>query len=98
MATQTDIDKVAALEQDMLTRGVPEHLVSGLALYLVARLPPGHFLTAVLSNDLREAIGHGDAASIAGLKPLVVYLFNRVRGDAWGSAQKVTDWLSGKEN
>ena len=97
MATQTDIEKVAALEQDMLTRGVPEHLIDGLALYLVAHIQPGHFLTAVLSNDLREAIGRGDTASIAGLKPLVVYLYNRVPGNAWGNAQNVSDWLNERE-
>lgn len=73
---------------------VPEHLRDGLLRYLDLHIRPGHFLTAVLENDLREAMGRADIGSRAGLFDLVGYLYNKAPGGAWGSKQAVKLWLS----
>lgn len=74
--------------------GVPEHLRHGLAFYLAHHIQPGHFLIAVLQNDLIGAIGRGDDNSIAGLKALVVFLYNGAPATAFGTPEKVDQWLS----
>lgn len=76
--------------------GVPEHLHDGLIRYLVHHIQPGHFLTAVLQNDLREACAHGDVASIEGLQSLITFLYNGAPGAAWGSDAAVQRWLSAR--
>lgn len=83
--------------QRMERLGVPEHLREGLMRYLVYRIQPGHFLTAVLRNDLFSAIARGDNESIAGLKALVTFLHNGVPSIAWGSVLHVQRWLERAE-
>lgn len=72
---------------------VPEHLHDGLVLYLTHGLPPGHFLTAVLSNDLKEAFARADEQSRAGLFALVSFLYNDAPASAWGNPERVSAWM-----
>ena len=74
--------------------GVPLHLRAGLRRYLEAGIPPGAFLKAVLENDLRDAVTHGDEASLAGLVPLVRYLYHEVPHECWGSPGAVEAWMA----
>lgn len=55
-------------------------------------IPGGHFLTAVLSNDLLGAVSHGDQDNRDGLVHIVSYLYNRCPGACWGSPEKVKEW------
>lgn len=79
----------------MAVRDVPEHLRGGLMRYLVHRIPPGHFLIAVLSNDLRGAIDRGDETSLMGLANIIRFLVNDVTYTAWGSEVVVRAWVEG---
>lgn len=72
---------------------VPEHLREGLVRYLVHRIQPGHFLTAVLENNLLQAVARGDDVSLAGLPNLMRFLVNAAPGDASGSPETVREWL-----
>jgi hypothetical protein len=78
----------------LIAAGVPEHLHGGLVRYLVHRLQPGHFLTAVLENDLREAMGRADEQSRAGLFQIVKFLYNDAPSICWGSPERVQQWLA----
>lgn len=73
--------------------GVPEHLREGLVRYLVHRIQPGHFLMAVLENNLLQAIARGDEISCAALPALVRFLVNDAPGEASGSPATVREWL-----
>jgi hypothetical protein len=73
---------------------VPEHLHEGLIEYLASRRPVGHFLTAVLSNDLMEAAVRADPLTAPSLVNVVLFLVNYASADCWGSEQKVADWLA----
>lgn len=53
---------------------------------------PGGFLTAVMTNDLMEAIGRGDDGALANLPHIVSYLYNDVPSGAWGSSDRFRDW------
>lgn len=75
---------------------IPEHMHDGLIGYLVNRIHPGSFLTAVLSNDLREACGRADEDNVRALHAYVYFLYNYAPGDSWGSYDKVEDYLKGQ--
>lgn len=74
--------------------GVPAHLQDGLRRYIVHGRPPGHFLEAVLANDLFEAVSRADDASLAGLVPLVKYLYNHAPSGCHGNRRALTDWIT----
>lgn len=54
--------------------------------------PTGHFLSAVLSNDLKEAVARADSDNLAGLVHIVAYLYNRCPSGCWGSPERVREW------
>jgi hypothetical protein len=72
---------------------VPGGLRVGLARYFVHRIEPGSFLTAVLSNDLREACACADDENAYLLFDIVFWLYNHAPRLAWGSPARVEDWL-----
>lgn len=78
---------------------VPEKAHDTLIGYLMHGHRPGHFLTGVLSNDLKEACGRADADNQVALYRYVYFLFNYAPSAAWGDPEKVTDWIkSGGES
>lgn len=76
----------------MVECGVPEHLQDGVERYLRDGRVPGDFLTAVLCNDLKEAVARADSLSFMGLRGIVSYLYNYVPQSAWGSIKAVEAW------
>jgi hypothetical protein len=71
----------------------PRNLRGGLERYLESGIPPGSFLTAVLTNDLREAFATADLQNRAQMYHLVNFLYNEFPGGAWGSKKKFDSWL-----
>lgn len=84
-------------QQRMAECEVPMHLREGLLRYLLHHIQPGHFLVAVLENDLLEAVNRADVESMRGLVPLVRFLYMHAPRNVWGSAERVTMWL-GRES
>lgn len=74
-------------------QGVPEHLRDGLLRYIEHGISPGHFLTAVLENDLMGAVGRADSESARGLVGLCTYLYNDAPSGCHGSPEKVAAWV-----
>lgn len=73
-------------------REIPEHLRGGLARHLVHGIRTGGFLEAVLENDLARAFSYSDDASIAGIKPLIVFLENYAPRGSWGPHGSPSNW------
>lgn len=74
-------------------RLIPEHILRGLYGYVEHRQATGHFLNAVLTNNLFDAISRADKEALAALREIVVFVHMEVRSDAYGSSQKVQEWL-----
>ena len=72
---------------------VPESLHSGLVEYFAARRRPGGFLSAVLQNDLRDAVLRADVENLARIGSLVMFLVNYTPATAWGSEDVFNGWL-----
>ena len=80
------------LTEHAVRLGVPERLIGGLLRYALKGIRPGHFLTAVLENNLSDAIGRADDESMAALKPIVLFVYNYLPAPCWGSPDKVKEW------
>lgn len=73
---------------------VPQHLRPGLARYLVHGLHAGGFLKEALSNNLTGAVMQGDATSVAGLRDLVIFLYNYAPNAAYGCDSSYAHWVA----
>ena len=80
----------------MHERWVSEIVKDSLKRYVEDGCPTGHFLEAVLSNNLTEAIGRADDENLATLPAIVSYCYNKIPADCWGSPEKVDAWLKRK--
>jgi hypothetical protein len=73
---------------------VPQEYFEPISNYLVHGFEPGSFFTALLANDFFRAMQHSHPGnSIPGLKDLTGWIESAVPFEAFGSYQKVTDWL-----
>jgi hypothetical protein len=75
---------------------IPEHMMAGLLRYIEHGVYPGDFLTAVLENDLKEAVGRADDANLQCLPAYVGYLYNEAPGLCWGTPERVRNWVGTK--
>ena len=72
---------------------IPGHMLSALRGYCENHHPVGDFLTAVICNDLAEAVARADQTNIANLPAFVGYLYNEADSRCWGSKEKMKAWL-----
>lgn len=78
---------------DMLM--LPQRLRAQTISYVERGRPPSAFLTAVVTNDLKETFRHVYGADDAiALARLLQFLEAYVPGGAWGAPEKVTDWIN----
>lgn len=84
-------------------RAIPKRITEGIDRYVKTGILPGGFLRAVISNDLRAAIGNADDENKAVLDLIVIYMNWETPGNCWGSNDKMLSWskkggLSGEPN
>lgn len=94
MATQDEQafrDKVARFEWHGVK--IPEGCREGLIRYVIHGIHPGQFLTALLTNDLREAFARADHENTAAMAAWVGFLYNHAPGQCWGSPEKMKSWI-----
>jgi hypothetical protein len=75
-------------------RHLPTHMHGGIARYIVRGIPPGSFLTAVLSNDLMGAFGKADDENRDALFEWARFIYNFAPTGCHGSPEKVSAWIS----
>lgn len=72
---------------------IPRRFKADLLAYVEHYRPPGHFLMAVLSNDLvRASAGEPDA--IANLPAFIDWLHKHAPAASWGTADRVRRWVA----
>jgi hypothetical protein len=72
---------------------IPGYMKHRLLSYILDGESVGHFLTAVLSNNLKDAVGHADAENLTKLPEYVRYLYNYAPADCWNSPAAVKAWI-----
>jgi hypothetical protein len=73
---------------------IPDRFIESLRGYKELGWEPGGFLTAVLSNDLRESIARADAEAAAALPAIVRYIYVEFPMGIWGSRENVREHLA----
>lgn len=71
---------------------LPEGLQGGMQRYIEQGIQAGHFLTAVLSNDLFGAVNRADGNNLPRLQEIVHWIYNEAPNGCWGSSEKVAKW------
>jgi hypothetical protein len=77
---------------DIPYENLPERLQPGMRRYVEDGGDVGNFLTAVLSNDLRNTLRHADATNLKLLTEIVGWLHWEVPDSCWGSVEAVKTW------
>lgn len=72
---------------------IPERMQEGLKRYVIDRLRPGDFITAVVQNDLRNAVGHADDENLPLIPLYVRWFYNRAPSRCHGSPKAFVEWL-----
>lgn len=90
MAAVVDSDIYAVLA----TSRIPDYMHDAIVLYIAHHIQPGHFLCAVMSNDLVEAVGRADDTNQRLIPEYVKFFYNDAPSECWGSPDKVTAWLA----
>ncbi len=72
---------------------LPEGLRYGMKIYLESGIRPGGFMTAVLTNNLFDAIGKADLENQAKIVEIVKWVYNEAPMDCWGSVDKMNAWI-----
>lgn len=88
-----DRDQIIGKIEDDLSL-IPEGMRDVVFNYVVYGLQPGHFLTAVLTNNLKEACARGDETNLAALVNYVRFFYWAVPIACWGSEEAVARWLA----
>jgi hypothetical protein len=72
---------------------VPEHMQGAIRRYIEKGIPPGDFLTAVLSNNLSESFARADLENRRAMFNWVQYLYSYAPNSCWGSPERVKAWI-----
>lgn len=70
-----------------------EHIKASLERYQNDKIKPGSFLTAVLENNLTEALARADWENKLRLHEIVSYVYNNIPMSIWGSPEAVRNHL-----
>jgi hypothetical protein len=73
---------------------IPTHMMEAMDRYINHGIKPGSFLSAVIRNDLCDAIGRADDINIHLIPDYVRYFYNDAPSACWGSPAKFESWLS----
>ena len=73
---------------------IPDYMHSPVLLYITKGIPTGDFLRAVISNDLKTAVGRADDENIKALAAYVSFFYMNAPSGCWGSPQAYDAWLS----
>lgn len=71
---------------------IPEYMIGGLRRYIEHGVPPGSFLTALLSNDLRGTFECADDENRKCVENYVRFLYNYGPSECWGSRARFDAW------
>ena len=75
---------------------IPERMMPAIKAYVNEHRLPGHFLQAVISNNLKEATARADEENGANLPAFVAYFYNEAPSPCWGSIDKMKEWVASR--
>lgn len=76
---------------------IPKATIAAIRKHADDGYDVGHFVTAVLENNLKEAINRADDSNIKCLRDIVRYCYWEITSICWGSPEKVAAWKELKQ-
>jgi hypothetical protein len=77
---------------------IPPHMREAIEMYVIERKCTGDFLRAVITNDLRNAVGRADDTNLPLLPIYVRWFYNRAPASCHGSPARFEAWLQGSDD
>jgi len=84
-------DKSDHYDESVLSKLSP-HILLAIENYVQHGSYLGDFLTAVMDNDLRMAIGRADDDNVHAMREIIVILNCYCPSDCWGGKDKRVEW------
>ena len=76
-------------------RKVPvDYMAGGVQRYIENGIPPGSFLRAIFSNDLKDAVRCADDCNIRYLPEWARFMYCEMPSESQGSPEKVAAWIA----
>ena len=72
---------------------IPEHMMAALRRYVDHHIPPGHFLTAVITNNLSDACSRADDTNLKLLRTYARWFYNKAPSLCHGSPKAYKTWI-----
>lgn len=91
------MDRYERMEK-LFELGIPERMHQGILDYLDHGFMPGHFLTAVICNDLAKACAKADDENQRKLPDYVKFFWNYAPSNCWGSKETMLNWMEIKQH
>jgi hypothetical protein len=67
-------------------------MVGAIEKWTEQGIMPGSFLSAIITNDLKGAVGAADNKNIRLIPEYVFYFYNYCPSSCWGSPEKASEW------
>ena len=80
---------VCEMEMDKLPT---HHMQIHVERWVHLGYPPGDFLTAVITNDLKMAVTYADDMNRLLLSEIVRWCYNNIPASCWGSMKNAKQW------
>ena len=85
------------LEFDGQYAQIPLRMQEALRRYVVQGILPGNFLQAVITNNLRGAVGYADEENLPLLKVYVQWFYNVAPSSCSGSIEIMRNWSAERQ-
>jgi hypothetical protein len=71
---------------------IPEHMRPGILRWIEEGIKPGHFLYAIITNDLQETYARADDENIIRIHSYIMFFYNHTPVGCWGSKRNAEEW------
>lgn len=76
---------------------IPDYMIRSINRYINEGRKPGRFLTAVICNNLFDAVGQADDNNMPNIPAFVSYFYNEAPSLCWGSEENMKAWIKQKK-
>jgi hypothetical protein len=73
---------------------IPTHMRYALLGYINEGNTVGDFLTAIICNDLKEAVGRADLTNMPLIHTYTSFMYNEAPAICWGSKADMDSWIN----
>lgn len=82
------------LDDNTYERVPVTYMKDAVQRYIESRIHPGSFLSALISNDLKETVRCADDYNASNIIDWVGWFYNYAPSDCWGSRENFDSWLN----